>query len=70
MQTICYWTKRPELSQKAESFAKEQVNHDTQIYRRNKIFTIAGVALPVYKRRVHCRLPSANACPHHSGCTR
>lgn len=45
MQTICYWTKRPELSQKAESFAKEKVNHDTQIYRRNKIFTIAGVAL-------------------------
>lgn len=44
MQTICYWTKRPELSQKAESFAKEKVNHDTRIYRRNRVFTIAGVA--------------------------
>lgn len=44
MQTICYWTKRPELSQKAESFAKEKVNHDTRIYRQNRIFTITGVA--------------------------
>lgn len=44
MQTICYWTKRPELSQKAESFTKEKVNHDTRIYRRNRVFTIAGVA--------------------------
>lgn len=43
MQTICYWTKRPELSQKAESFAKEKVNHDTRIYRRNRVFTIAAV---------------------------
>ena len=44
MQTICYWTKRPELSQKAESFTKEKANHDTRIYRRNRVFTIAGVA--------------------------
>ena len=44
MQTLCYWTKRPELSQKAESFAKEKANHDTRIYRRNRVFTIAGVA--------------------------
>lgn len=44
MQTICYWTKRPELSQRAESFAEEKVNHDTRLYRRNRVFTIAGVA--------------------------
>lgn len=44
MQTICYWTKRAELTQMAQSFAKEKVSHDTRNYRQNRACTIAAVA--------------------------
>lgn len=45
MQTICYWTKRAELSQMAESFFKEEQRHKSRVKKLTRACTICLVAL-------------------------
>ncbi len=45
MQTICYWTKRAELAQMADSFSKEVQRHKSRTEKLTRAYTICLGAL-------------------------
>lgn len=47
MQTICYWTKRAELTQMADSFSKEVQRHKSRAKKLARTYTICLGALLV-----------------------
>ena len=44
METICYWEKRAELAQMAESFEKEKQSYETKVHKLHFACTLAGIA--------------------------